>query len=482
MRLASVLNRRAGSGALHRVRWPYRKMGIMRASGVSVGGVTGSRRVFIGLIGALALLAGWVTVAAPAARAAQTPEEDPFYKYEGKKSALKHMAPGAVIKTRTVSFHIEGIELPVTAVQLLYRSTSELRKPAVNVTSVLLPPLKLGTPTVLSYQSFYDSLNTEDDPSYAISGGVGTGGEIPQAESVLIAPALLAGETVVVPDTEGEEADFAAGPVYGYNTLDSLRAALSSTATGLSSSTKIALAGYSGGAIATEWAAQEAPAYAPDINANLVGASFGGVLVDPAHNLKYVEGSSSWDSIVPMALDGLARAFHLDLAPYLNERGKELLSEDEHVSITNRVEASGLTWSDLAKPEFPTPEAIKAYVKTANKLIMGREGTPTVPLLIGQGNGGEELEGTAGNKPGIGPGDGVMIAGDVRSLARQYCAAGVPVHFTEYQHLGHVEGAAPWLAETAPWLVERFAGLAAPQDCSGIAPGNALTPIKKAKG
>jgi hypothetical protein len=457
-------------------------MGIMKTSGVSVDGVNASRRVFIWLLGALALLAASATMAAPAARAAQTPDEDPFYKFEGKKSALKQMAPGTVIKTRTVSFHIEGIELPVTAVQLLYRSTSELRKPRVNVTSVLLPALKPGTPTVLSYQSFYDSLNTEDDPSYAISGGVGTGGEIPQAESVLIAPALLAGETVVVPDTEGEEADFAAGPVYGYNTLDSLRAALSSPATGLSSATKIALAGYSGGAIATEWAAQEAPTYAPDINANLVGASFGGVLVDPAHNLKYVEGSSSWDSIIPMALDGLSRAFHLDLTPYLNERGKELLSEDEHVSITNRVEASGLTWSDLAKPEFPTPETIKIYVKTANKLIMGHEGTPTVPLLIGQGNGGEEFEGTAGNKPDIGPGDGVMIAGDVRSLARQYCSSGVPVHFTEYQHLGHVEGAAPWLAETAPWLIERFAGLTAPQDCSEIAAGNALTPIKKAKG
>ena len=146
---------------------------------------------------------------------------------------MKHIAPGTVLKTRTVAFHIEGIELPLTAVQLLYRSTSELGKPTVNVTSVLLPPVKALTPSVLSYQSFYDSLSTEDDPSYAISGGDPTGGEIPQVESVLISPALLAGETVVIPDTEGEEADFSAGPVYGYNTLDSLRAALSSPATGL---------------------------------------------------------------------------------------------------------------------------------------------------------------------------------------------------------------------------------------------------------
>jgi hypothetical protein len=231
---------------------------------------------------ALLLLVASAALAAPGARAALAPEQDPFYRYEGK-TPLKHIAPGTVLKTRTVPFHLAGIELPLTAVQLLYRSTSELGKPTVNVTSVLLPPAKALTPSVLSYQSFYDSLSTEDDPSYAISGGDPTGGEIPQVESVLISPALLAGETVVIPDTEGEEADFAAGPVYGYNTLDSLRAALSSPATGLTSTTKIGLAGYSGGAIATEWAAQLAPSYAPEINSDIVGAAMGGVLVDPAH-------------------------------------------------------------------------------------------------------------------------------------------------------------------------------------------------------
>jgi hypothetical protein len=307
------------------------------------------------------------------ARAAvPAPEQDPFYAYQGS-TPLAKIAPGTVLKTRTTALHIEGIELPVRAVQLLYRSTSELGKPTVNVTSVLLPPLKLSN-SVISYQSFYDSLNTEDDPSYAISGGVHSGGEIAQAESVLISPALLAGETVVIPDTEGEEADFSAGPVYGYNTLDSLRAALSSPATGLTGAAKIGLAGYSGGAIATGWAAQEAPTYAPEINRDIVGASMGGVLVDPAHNLKYVEGSSTWASIIPMSLDGLSRAFHLDLTYYLNEYGQELMKDDEHDSITNETSVPGLTWSDIAKPEYPSPEGIKVFVETANKLIMGHEG------------------------------------------------------------------------------------------------------------
>ena len=53
--------------------------------------------------------------------------------------------------------------------------------------------------------------------------------------------------------------------------------------------------------------------------------------------------------------------------------------------------------------------------------------------------------------------------------------------YREYQHLGHIEGAAPWLTETAAWLAGRFAGLAAPQDCSEIAAGNSLAPIKKEK-
>ena len=115
-------------------------------------------------------------------------------------------------------------------------------------------------------------------------------------------PDLLQGYTVVVADTEGETTDFAAGPEYGINTLDSLRAALASPATGLPGTTKIGLIGYSGGAIATEWAAELAPSYAPDINQNLVGAAFGGVLVDPAHNLHYVSGSSIWAGVIPMAI------------------------------------------------------------------------------------------------------------------------------------------------------------------------------------
>ncbi len=431
------------------------------------------RRLWLAM--GLAVVASLLLVA-PAARAVPTPEEDPFYAYGGS-TPLASVAPGSVLKTRTSLYRVVGIPLPVKAVQLLYRTTGQTGEPTVNVTSVLVPPIVLGTPRVVAYQSFYDSLNPVDEPSYAISGGLGLGGAIPNVESVLFGPELLAGNAVVVADTEGERADFAAGPEYGINTLDSLRAALASPATGLAKAQKIGMIGYSGGAIATEWAAELAPTYAPDIDKRLVGAAFGGVLVDPAHNLHYVDGSSLWAGVMPMAIIGVSRAFHIDLTPYLSAYGLQIYNELRKASIAEVLgRYPGLTWAQLAKPEYQTPESVPLYVQVVNQLIMGTGGTPTTPLLISQGANGE-LEGTPGDKPGIGRGDGVMIAGDVRTLAREYCARGIKVEYDQYDLLAHIETAVPWLASAMAWLNDRFAGETAPQNCSAIAPGNPLTPI-----
>ena len=404
------------------------------------------------------------------------PQQDPFSTYTGP-TPLAQIAPGTVLNSRILSYHVLGLSLPVEAVQLLYRTTGMLGQPTVNVTSVLEPPLRLGTPNVVSYQSFYDSLSSADEPSYAISGGLTLGGLIPNVEAVLIVPALLAGSAVVVPDTEGENADFAAGPEYGMNTLDSLRAAIASPFTGLAGTSKIGMLGYSGGAIATEWAAELGPTYAPDVNRRLVGAAFGGVLVDPAHNLSYISGSLLWSGVLPMALIGLGRSFHVDLTPYLNAYGLAIDNKLQNASIINALGAyPGLTYADLVQPHYANPDTIPFYVSAANQLIMGTRGTPRVPLLIDQGAKGT-LDGTAANAPGIGPGDGVMVTGDVRTLAREYCARGVTVQYNEYDLLDHLGTAATWIVDAASWLTARLAGLPAPQDCALIPPGNSLAPI-----
>jgi hypothetical protein len=438
-----------------------------------------------GLACALATLAATASLAGVTASAAQAqplpPGQDPFYTYTGT-TPLSAIAPGTVLKTREESYHVLGVSLPVQVVQLLYRSTTETGSPTVNVTSVLEPPAgstasSSGPANVVAYQSFYDSLNPDDEPSYAIAGGVSLDPSIPNVESALIAPELLSGDAVVIADTEGEQADFAAGPEYGMLTLDSLRAALASPATGLGTTAKIGLIGYSGGAIATEWAAELAPSYAPQLNKQIVGASFGGLLVDPDHNLHYINGSALWAGVMPMALIGISRAFGIDLTPYMSAYGQQLFSQMQDDSITQVLgEYPGLTWSQIAKPQYEEPEQIPVFVKLANQLIMGEHGTPTESLLIAQGANGT-IEGSNGFQPGIGPGDGVMITGDVRTLAREYCSRGVAVQYDEYDALDHVGTAVPWITTTVPWLAARFAGLPAPEDCGQIAPGNVVAPI-----
>jgi Secretory lipase len=266
----------------------------------------------------------------------------------------------------------------------------------------------------------------------------------------------------------------------GTNTLNSIRAATSSPVTGLTTSTPIGLFGYSGGAIATDWAAQMAPAYAPGVNRQLVGAAEGGVLVDPAHNLTYVNGSLVWAGIIPMAIIGIARGFHIDIKPYLSGYGRRLYSALQQASIVNVLgQYPGLTFAKLVKPQYKNPDSIPVLVKVENELDTGSLASPTIPMFIGQGAGGV-TEGTPGNKPGIGPGDGVMSAGDVRTLARDFCASGTAVDDTQYDALDHITTFAAWAPAALAWLNSRFAGSPAANDRARIPPGNSLAPVQPA--
>ena len=402
---------------------------------------------------------------------------DPFYTYTGA-TPLKSIAPGTVLNTRTVTYHVAGMPTALTAQQLLYRTNDAQNRPVVNVTSVIRSPVSNGR--AISYQSAYDSLNPYDEPSQVIAGDrdvtkiINVGTLLYSAESIPLSTLLLLGYNVIVPDTEGQTADFAAGPEYGMTTLDSIRAALNTPSTGLAPTSKVAMIGYSGGAIATNWAAQLAPSYAPDINKQLVGAAEGGVLVDPAHNLRYVDGSIVWGGVAAAALAGLSRGFGFDLTPYLSDSGVAVFSDIQNQSLAYILpKYTGLHWATLFKPRYANDiNSIPAYVTYANKVNAGLAASPTIPMYIGQGTAGV-LDGTFGSQVG----DGVMLAYDVRALAQKFCASGVPVVYTEYP-LEHAGAIAPWVAGMLPWLYDRFGGKAAPSNCAltALLPSNSLAP------
>lgn len=285
---------------------------------------------------------------------------------------------------------------PVKAVQILYRSTDSVGAPIANVTSVLLPPRPQPVVKVITYGSAYDSLNPEDSPSRAVAGDAQLNGRTPSGnaavgggslagEAPVFVPLLLAGYTVVIPDTVGPTANFAAGPQYGINTLDALRAATRVEQTRIPTDAKVGLLAYSGGAIATNWAAIQVPSYAPDINKRLVGVAQGGLLVNPANKLRRVNGSPMWSGVAGIALIGISRSFHVNFDKYLSERGRQVMHRLRDASISNVLRQYGnLTWSQLVKPAYRHPNSAPEYVDVTNRLNMDRRRFPPHPCSSGK--------------------------------------------------------------------------------------------------
>ncbi len=411
---------------------------------------------------AVALVASG-TASAQVKPGVKLPSHDPFYTYTGSKP-LSQISPGTVLKKRAVKVKTASLTVPYKAEQVLYRTTGQSGQPTVTVTTIIEPvDSPLGT-KIVSYQSFYDALGSECDPSYTLRGGNPSDTDA-QAEAAIVAGYVTAGYTVTVPDFEGTDLQWAAGQESGYGTLDAIRA--TENYLGVPSSTQVGMLGYSGGSIATEWASELAPGYAPGLN--IIGAASGGVPVDYAQNLTYINGDQDWAGVIPAILVSLAgRAFGINIDHYLSAYGKKITTAVRNECINSFAsEYPGLTIQQLLKPAYQNIFQIPVFVRILNKEIMGTApGHPAEPLLFGVGN----ADGT---------GDGIMVAGDVEALAHEYCKQGVPVTFDEYTGLSHTQAAVPFETGAMTFLENLFAGQAASNGCATIGPGTSIAPLPK---
>jgi hypothetical protein len=402
---------------------------------------------------------------APAAEAAThatviPPSQDPFYTYTGS-TPLSQIAPGAILKQRSVSLSFSGLDVPVSTEQVLYRTTGEQGQATATVTTIIKPLISFIGTKIVAYQTAYDALGSQCDPSYTLQGG-NPGDSTAQEEEDAIAAYVIAGFTVTVPDYEGTSLDWAAGQEAGYGTLDAIRA--TETYIKASSSTQVGMLGYSGGSIATEWASELAPSYAPALH--IIGAAAGGVPVDLAHNLNYINGDDDWSGVIPAVLVTLGRAFGVSMSQYLSAYGQQLTSQVSGECIADFASSyPGLTIQQLLLPQYSNPFSIPALVTIVNHLIMGTSGgKPAEPLLFGVG----DSDGT---------GDGIMVDGDVEALAHEYCQRGVPVTYTVYPLLPHSDAAVPFEAQALTFLENLFNGKAPSNGCSSIGQGNSLAPL-----
>ncbi|MFN3338519.1 MAG: lipase family protein [Dietzia sp.] len=374
------------------------------------------------------------------------PSADPFYTPDGP---IDGVAPGSVLASRSMPYGSLEHATPLSSTQVLYRTTDQAGAPSATVATILRP-LVPGPARLISYHMAYDALGSECDPSYTLTGN-GTPGQAGIAEQGVIAGYLAAGFTVVVPDYEGPDLEWTIGRQSAYAALDGVRATMNHL--GLPASTPVGLAGYSGGSVPTQWGAELAPTYAPELN--IVGAAAGGLPVNVAHNLPYVSGSASWAGVIPALVVSYQRAYGLDTNSFLSDYGRQIVDNVSSQCI-NAFAAGypGLTDAQMVRAPYTSLLDVPSVVSAIEDNVMGTTGTPRAPMLLAVG----DLDGT---------GDSVMVTADVADLANRYCERGVAVTYAQYDRLGHSEAFVPFQAQTAQFLTDRFAGVAPASNCRG---------------
>ncbi|MGH3472956.1 MAG: lipase family protein [Nocardioidaceae bacterium] len=427
----------------------------------------------VGRVGGLVVVAGLlmplgITGGVVSSNTVPVPSKDSFYRYDGS-TPLREVPPGTPLRERQVHLALGTASTPRTAEQILYRTTNAAGSAVASVTTVLLPDTSTADPRVVGYLSFYDALTSRCDPSYTLRGGnPGSANEQnADIEQAVVNSLNAEGYIVTVPDFEDEALDYVSGIESGTSSLDGIRATLRWLRLP-AKRTPVALMGYSGGSIAADWASELAPRYTPDLH--LVGVAAGGIPVDLAHNLAYVNGSPSWSDVMPAAMIGIARSYHLRLRHYLSAFGRQVVRVESHECIGQFLgKWPGLTVAKLMKPRYRDLIHVPVFTRILNSLIMGSlPGHPTEPLLM--------VAGKSDNT-----GDGVMVTGDEDALAYEYCHQGVPVDFQVLDHADHDNAGLLFMPLAMTWLASRFAGLPAPDNCALIPPGNSLKPIRNRK-
>ena len=188
------------------------------------------------------------------------PSRDPFYTAPAHFESSK---PGDILRMRHAPGNLSTIVGNCSAAyHILYRTTDARYRPSWAVTTLFIPKNTTGK-ALLSWQYPYNTPDLDFSPSYDFYF------ETPADIGV----ALGRGWFVNLPDHEGPYAADGANVGQGLATLDSVRAALS-TDFGLHKDIKYALWGYSGGALASEWASELQVQYAPELS--FAGMAVGG--------------------------------------------------------------------------------------------------------------------------------------------------------------------------------------------------------------
>ena len=256
----------------------------------------------------------------------------------------------------------------------------------------------------------------------------------------------------MTPDYEGLDAQYTAGLQAGYATLDSLRVALKEAPKlGLSHDAKYAMMGYSGGALASGWAAELQPAYAPELQ--IQGAAVGGTVPSVIGAIKTInKGASSGlafsgSSGMAKAYPNLTKWFDDNLVPSkaakFHKMGNSCLADT--VGEGTLQDFYSYFKSGEASMKTSVPASVFKWGGT-----LGLRGTPKTPLYIYKAVGDE-----------------ISVISDTDALVKKYCSQGATIEYYRDQYGNHGSEAILGSANALAWIADRLNGtaVAAPGTC-----------------
>jgi hypothetical protein len=333
---------------------------------------------------------------------------------------------------------------------ILYRTTDSHFKPTWAVTTLFVPELGPDSPAqqnfeqnaLLSYQVPYDSPDVDASPSYSMYSASND-------SSAPYTAALGSGLFISVPDYEGPLAAFTAGIISGYATLDSIRAVLSiGLGLNTTNSPRVALWGYSGGALASEWASELAVQYAPDLwSGPIIGAALGAPPVNITTLMRSVNGTAT-SGLIPNTLLGLTSQYP-DVRKYLVSK----LNNNGQYNKTGFLAAEGFTVNESGTA-FAGIDINKFFQNDTDILndpkllalinregVMGYYGVPRWPLFIYQAIPDE-----------------VTKISDTDALVKRYCAVGANILYERNSVGSHFEESTNSYGAAVQWLSDLFNG------------------------
>ena len=227
----------------------------------------------------------------------------------------------------------------------------------------------------------------------------------------------------------------------GYRVLDGIRAALNSERLALSPSAPIGLWGYSGGGLASAWAAEMCGDYAPELD--IVGAVLGSPVGDLGHTFRRLNGGflAGLPAMVVAALAHIYPDLDRVIKEHTNDEGRALLERLEKMTTVGAViRMAGKDMGDFLDAPLEdilsTPEVPHVF----DSIKLG-SAVPAPPVLIVQAVH-----------------DYLIDVDDIDALADTYSAGGATVTyhrdaFNEHMLLHPLS--APMALR---WLTDRFAG------------------------